>query len=51
MNTDLLMFSIGMIMAIGVSCLGMLLAYTSYKKRGGKASSSNQSQTGGAQNG
>jgi hypothetical protein len=49
MNTDLLMFSIGMVMAIGVSCLGMLLAYTSYKKRGGRAPAAG-SQTGGEQN-
>jgi hypothetical protein len=50
MNTDLLMFSIGMMMAIGVSCLGMLLAYTSYKKRAGRAAAA-ETRTEGERNG
>jgi hypothetical protein len=32
MNADLIMFSIGMFMAMFFSFLGMLLAYSTYKK-------------------
>ena len=34
MSTDLIMFTIGMFMALFVSFLGMMLAYSSYKKHG-----------------
>lgn len=41
MSSDLFMFVIGMAMALFVSCLGMMLAYMSYKKHHKGEESSN----------
>jgi hypothetical protein len=48
-GNDLIMFTIGMLMAIGVSFFGMFLAYFSYTKR--HKDGSGQDRTEGESNG
>ena len=52
MNTDLLMFVVGMFMALIVSFLGLLLAYISWRKRDRRGSVPKmESEDGGIANG